>query len=59
MTYKANTAQPPSASMLSQTLFVLVSITIIVGGLWTLYMGDAPYHPEVSATQGEIFLASD
>ena len=30
---------------LSQVVFVLVGLGIIAAGLWTLYMGHAPYHP--------------
>lgn len=44
---------------LSQTLFVLIGLGIITGGLWTLYMADAPYHPEVPVAESQIFLASD
>lgn len=30
---------------LSQVVFVLIGLGIIAAGLWTLYMGNAPYHP--------------
>ena len=38
----------------SQFLFIAVGLAIIIAGLWSLYMGDAPYHPEVG--QGEVIL---
>ena len=44
------TAQGPDRGRdrgLSQFLFVAVGLAIIIGGLWTLYMDDAPYHPVV------------
>lgn len=42
---------------LSQFLFVTAGIAIILGGLWTLYMGDAPYHPnEVTQSIGGMSL---
>ncbi len=29
-----------------QIIFMVVGIAIIVGGLWFVYEGDAPYHPD-------------
>ena len=43
----------------SQAVFVLIGMMIIVAGLWSLYMGDAPYHPEVSGSERGDFLTSD
>ena len=44
---------------ISQAVFVLIGILIIVAGLWTLYMGDAPYHPEVTGSESGDSLTSD
>jgi hypothetical protein len=41
---------------LSQVVFVLGGIAIIVGGLWMLYMGDAPYHPQDQVTRDSFSL---
>jgi len=59
MTYSVNDGPTPTASFLSQALFVLAGLAIIAGGIWTLYMSNAPYHPEVGMTGGEVFLASE
>lgn len=45
------TGKPPASDAshsraLSQAIFVLTGLAIIALGLWSLYMGDAPYHPE-------------
>lgn len=53
---------PPRKSdkrVLSQVVFILIGVGIIVGGLWSLYMGDAPYHPEDAVTRNGVFLTSD
>ncbi len=47
-------AKMPQGRGLSQIMFVVIGLGIITGGLWTLYMADAPYHPEV-----DIQLAAD
>lgn len=44
---------------LSQAIFIAVGIAIILGGLWFLYQSTAPYHPDTSGAEGEIFLATD
>jgi hypothetical protein len=44
---------------LSQVVFVMIGLGIILGGLWTLYMGDAPYHPEYQGPQNSAFLTSE
>lgn len=45
MTYKVNPSPTPQPSFLSQVVFMMVGLSIIVGGSWSLYMSDAPYHP--------------
>ncbi len=45
MTYKVDPSPTPAASVFSQVMFVTVGLAIIVGGSWSLYMSDAPYHP--------------
>ncbi|MFK7834641.1 MAG: hypothetical protein AB8B60_00345 [Sulfitobacter sp.] len=44
---------------LSQVVFVTVGLGIILGGLWTLYMGNAPYHPHDEVTRDGVSLTSD
>lgn len=44
---------------LSQIVFVVIGLGIITGGIWTLYMGDAPYHPQDQVTRGDFSLISD
>ena len=43
----------------TQVIFVLAGLGIIAGGLWSLYMGDAPYHPQDDVTRGDVQLISD
>ena len=43
----------------SQAVFVFVGLGIILGGLWYLYMGDAPYHPADEVSRGTIHYAYD
>lgn len=59
MTHEDHDAPPTSASTFSQALFVLTGLAIIAAGSWNLYMSDAPYHPDVDASEGEIYLAQD
>lgn len=64
MAFQGNKSGDPSQSTddrrLSQGLFVLAGLGIIAGGLWTLYMADAPYHPEVSGgASNDVILAQD
>ncbi len=63
MNQNANPARTLSVSTdrrgLSQAVFVMIGLGIISGGLWTLYMGDAPYHPEDQVSRDSVFLASD
>ncbi|MCX7558066.1 hypothetical protein OS190_00700 [Sulfitobacter sp. F26204] len=43
----------------SQMVFVLIGLAIIAGGVWSLYMNDAPYHPEDQVTRGSFSLIAD
>ncbi|WP_281992898.1 hypothetical protein [Sulfitobacter geojensis] len=44
---------------MSQVVFVLTGLGIIAGGIWTLYMGDAPYHPQDQVTRDSSSLIGD
>ncbi|QFT58454.1 hypothetical protein FIU94_06400 [Sulfitobacter sp. THAF37] len=44
---------------LSQAIFIIVGVMIIAGGLWFLYQDTAPYHPDVSGAEGELYLSDD
>lgn len=63
MSPKATNTQTPSKfddnRGMSQAIFVLAALGIISAGLWTLYMGDAPYHPADVATQSDFSMISD
>lgn len=63
MTQRAkDTAQPSKRAdntALTTVLFVGIGMVIILGGLWSLYMADAPYHPEVTRDGTGIQLAAD
>lgn len=41
---------------MSQVVFILTGLAIIAGGIWTLYMGDAPYHPQDQVTRDSFSL---
>ncbi|MGJ8555859.1 MAG: hypothetical protein ACSHW6_02380 [Sulfitobacter geojensis] len=41
---------------MSQVFFILTGLAIIAGGIWTLYMGDAPYHPQDQVTRDSFSL---
>ncbi|MEP5731534.1 MAG: hypothetical protein ABJL67_19420 [Sulfitobacter sp.] len=56
---KSTPPAKPDARGWSQVVFVLIGVGIIAGGLWSLYMGNAPYHPEDNVTQNGVFLAGD
>ena len=43
----------------SQAIFVLAGLGIIAAGLWTLYMGDAPYHPDDSVSRDAMSMVAD
>jgi len=43
----------------AQAIFAAVGIGIIFGGLWFISESNAPYHPEVPVTGGELVIASD
>ena len=44
---------------LGQFFFVAIGLAIIIGGLWSLYMGDAPYHPEITGSDSGMVLTTD
>lgn len=44
---------------LSQAIFVLVTLGIIIGGLWSLYSSIAPYHPQDGVSRNETQLFGD
>ena len=50
---------PGDGRGLSQAIFVLIGLGIIAASLWSLYMGDAPYHPDDQVSRGSITLAAD
>ncbi|APE44905.1 hypothetical protein BOO69_16945 [Sulfitobacter alexandrii] len=50
---------PKDDKALSQAIFIVVGLAIIAGGLWFLYQDNAPYHPDVSGTEGELYLSTD
>ena len=43
----------------AQFVFVLTGLVIIAGGIWTLYMADAPYHPQDQVTRDGISLTDN
>jgi hypothetical protein len=49
----------PENRVLSQIAFFVIGLGIITGGIWSLYMGDAPYHPDDVVSQDRIVLISD
>ena len=63
MIQKEKAARIPSENVdrrgLSQLVFVVLGLGIITGGMWSLYMDDAPYHPDGHPTHGEILVSSD
>jgi len=63
MSYQGNVGRTPSAKMddraVSQVVFVAVGLAIVVGGLWLLYQGNAPYHPDVPISDNESYLATE
>ena len=44
---------------ISQAIVVAVILAIITGGVWSLYMTDAPYHPEVTRSENGITQSFD
>lgn len=59
MASNPNAAPHPSDRRVSEKVFIFVGLTIILGGLWMLYMGDAPYHPDGTASETLIYLSTD
>lgn len=47
------------SGVVSETIFLTVIIAITLGGVWSLYMTDAPYHPEISRLDSGIMFASN
>jgi hypothetical protein len=52
---KTSPSGPVKSSDLTRShlIFVAVGLAIIVGGLWLLYVSDAPYHPDVPVSGSE------
>jgi hypothetical protein len=48
--YKTGLRGPVASDprIISQAIFIAFSLIVSAGGVWSLYMADAPYHPEVS-----------
>lgn len=44
---------------MSQTIFILVALGIIIAGGWSLYMDDAPYHPQAPLIESQLQLPAD
>lgn len=59
MTQKSLAGGTPSVARddrgLSHFVFIAVGVAIVVGGLWMLYMADAPYHPSIPVTEDESY----
>ena len=45
-----NTEASISQPLLGQVVILTGSLAITAAGLWYLYMGQAPYHPETGAS---------
>lgn len=43
----------------TQVIFILVALGIIIAGGWSLYMGDAPYHPQAPLIESQLQLPAD
>ncbi len=58
-----NTGMPAPKPMdgrgVSQLIFVAVTLAITMSGIWSLYMADAPYHPEISRLESGVLFASN
>lgn len=44
---------------ISEKIFIFVGMTIVLGGVWMLYMGNAPYHPDAEALDMTIQITVD
>lgn len=44
---------------LSQAVVVVISLMIIAAGLWFVYQGNAPYHPQGALEETPLHLARD
>ena len=43
----------------SQVIFVTVALVIILAGVWTLDLGEAPYHPDDSVSRSDYGMSAD
>ncbi|MGC1505214.1 MAG: hypothetical protein WA782_13880 [Sulfitobacter sp.] len=43
----------------AQVIFVLTGLAIIIGGIWSLYMADAPYHPQDQVSRDSVSLTEN
>lgn len=43
----------------AQAIIAAVGVGIIFGGLWFISEMNAPYHPEIPVTGGDVIIASD
>lgn len=63
MNQHVSAAQSPSGMpadrRMSERVFVFIGMAIVLGGLWMLYMGDAPYHPEGGTAENHIQIYTD
>jgi hypothetical protein len=57
---KGSVAAPDNSGNLgrSQAIFVGVGLAIIFGGLWLLYGGSGPYHPDIPLSESEVQAVS-
>ena len=44
---------------MSEKLFIFAGLTIVLGGIWMLYMGNAPYHPDINAIDTQVLITVD
>tara|TARA_R110002094_G_scaffold164703_1_gene148773 strand:- start:361 stop:552 length:192 start_codon:yes stop_codon:yes gene_type:complete len=58
MQERTRTGSPENRGI-TQMVFILVALGIIIAGGWSLYMGDAPYHPQVPMTESQLNLPAD
>lgn len=43
----------------SQLVYVAVGLSILLGGLWSLYSADGPYHPAGAEVDAQFQLSDD
>jgi hypothetical protein len=49
----------PADRRTSEKVFIFVGLSIVLGGIWMLYMGDAPYHPDGELADNHIQIITD